>query len=367
MAGESSSSEFYSNMKNQQNSGSSTSLSSSSTSNRLKGMEAFTLDYHVGWPLSIVLSRRVITKYQLLSRLLYFSKHVERRLLTTWMSHQTCKELLALAHRYTRRSTRGNDADDSNQLSAEQRQFITNVQQLFALRHRMLHFIQNFVYYITLEVIYPHHHEFFAHLHGTSTEYTNNPSMHEEDEDEEEDGYPRTSMGADGSGNAGGAKGINIQDMDAILEIHEKFLDICLKECLLASQDLLKILMKLMTTCLLFTDHMIKFMSDIQSLIHQTGPSSNTGGGRSGTGGGRGYQEEDNVFTVPAGSSSSAASSPNKDSQISKKAKKFQQFYNSRQEKMQEYTYLLQQEIQQEAFQRILQKFMLTFDSQVRP
>ncbi len=44
-------------------------------------MEAFTLDYKVGWPNSIVLSRRAITKYQLLSRLLYFSKHVERRVL----------------------------------------------------------------------------------------------------------------------------------------------------------------------------------------------------------------------------------------------------------------------------------------------
>eukprot|EP01035_Chromulina_nebulosa_P022364 gene22364-28958_t len=48
----------------------------------LKGIEALTLDYQVSWPVSIVLSRRAITKYQLLSRLLYFSKHVERRSLT---------------------------------------------------------------------------------------------------------------------------------------------------------------------------------------------------------------------------------------------------------------------------------------------
>lgn len=57
----------------------------------LKGIEAFTLDYKVGWPLSIVLSRRAITKYQLLSRLLYFSKHVERRVLMSWMGHQNTK------------------------------------------------------------------------------------------------------------------------------------------------------------------------------------------------------------------------------------------------------------------------------------
>ena len=72
----------------------------------LKGVEALTLDYKVGWPLSIVLSRlllsasfasylkgiiicllrRAITKYQLLSRLLYFSKHVERRVLASWFA-----------------------------------------------------------------------------------------------------------------------------------------------------------------------------------------------------------------------------------------------------------------------------------------
>lgn len=57
-------------------------------------MEAFTLDYKVGWPNSIVLSRRAITKYQLLSRLLYFSKHVERRVLNSWMGHQSTKVTL---------------------------------------------------------------------------------------------------------------------------------------------------------------------------------------------------------------------------------------------------------------------------------
>jgi gamma-tubulin complex component 2 len=43
----------------------------------LKGVEALTLEYKVRWPVSIILSRRALTKYQLLSRLLYFSKYVE--------------------------------------------------------------------------------------------------------------------------------------------------------------------------------------------------------------------------------------------------------------------------------------------------
>lgn len=43
----------------------------------LTGVEALTLDFRVQWPLSILLSRRAITKYQLLSRILFFSKYVE--------------------------------------------------------------------------------------------------------------------------------------------------------------------------------------------------------------------------------------------------------------------------------------------------
>lgn len=94
-------------------------------------MEAFTLDYKVGWPLSIVLSRRAVTKYQLLSRLLYFSKHVERRVLASWMGHQATKGL-----------------DVRSYMSSS-----------YCLRQRMLHFLQNFVYYMTFEVIHPRSHE----------------------------------------------------------------------------------------------------------------------------------------------------------------------------------------------------------------
>ena len=90
----------------------------------LKGIEALTLDYEVGWPVSILLSRRAITKYQLLSRLLFFSKHVELRVLSSWHHDQSTKHLDVRAHMSTS----------------------------YCLRHRMLHFLQNFTYYMTLEV-----------------------------------------------------------------------------------------------------------------------------------------------------------------------------------------------------------------------
>ena len=106
----------------------------------LKGVEALTLDYKVGWPLSIVLSRRAITKYQLLSRLLFFCKHVEVKVLGCWKDHQNTKEMGL-----------------RNEMGAT-----------YALRHRMLHFLQNFVYYMTIEVINPRSHELQTSMHEVS-------------------------------------------------------------------------------------------------------------------------------------------------------------------------------------------------------
>ena len=169
----------------------------------LKGVEALTFEYKVRWPVSIVLSRRAITKYQLLSRLLFFSKHVELRVLGCWREHQQLKALPGL------RKEMG---------------------MSYCLRHRMLHFLQNFVYYMTVEVIAPRSHELMEHL-------------------------------------------AEAQDVDAVLTMHEKFLDMCLKECLLASQDLLRILTKLTTTCLLFADQMNRFAASSSSLFEKI-PSS---------------------------------------------------------------------------------------------
>ena len=151
-------------------------------------MEALTLDYAVAWPMNLVLSRRAVIKYELLSRLLFFSKHVETRVLSTWSDHKSTKEL---------------DVRES-------------LGPAFSLRHRMLHFLHNFVYYISLEVISPRGHEMKEGLSDAV-------------------------------------------DMDEVLGLHERFLDTCLKECLLASQSLLANLTKIMTTCLLFADNMKTF------------------------------------------------------------------------------------------------------------
>ena len=50
----------------------------------LSGVEALSLDYQVKWPLSLVISRKSLFKYQMLFRHLFFCRHVERELCATW-------------------------------------------------------------------------------------------------------------------------------------------------------------------------------------------------------------------------------------------------------------------------------------------
>lgn len=44
----------------------------------LSGIECFTFGYNVQWPVSIVLNQLAISQYQMIFRLLYYCKHVER-------------------------------------------------------------------------------------------------------------------------------------------------------------------------------------------------------------------------------------------------------------------------------------------------
>lgn len=154
----------------------------------LTGVEAFMLNYRASWPLSLVISKKTIASYQLIFRHLFFSKHVERRLFETWLNHQTIKEL-------NLRSILG---------------------PTYLLRQRMLHFMQNFVYYVMFEVIEPHWHIMKKNIQNSKT-------------------------------------------IDEVLRVHNKFLAVTHEECLLKNRDLLKTLTKIMQTCLLFSDQMKRF------------------------------------------------------------------------------------------------------------
>jgi gamma-tubulin complex component 2 len=90
----------------------------------LNGIEAFTIKPTVSFPLSIVVNRNNILRYQLLFRHLLQCKCVERALLKAWIEHKYCREF-----------SLGN-----------------TVAPLYGIRQRMLHFVRELLFFSFNEI-----------------------------------------------------------------------------------------------------------------------------------------------------------------------------------------------------------------------
>ncbi|KAL1339202.1 hypothetical protein AAHE18_U017600 [Arachis hypogaea] len=108
----------------------------------ITSLETFSLSYKVQWPLSIVLSRKALTKYQLIFRFLFHCKHVERQLCGAWQVHQGVKAL----------NTRG-----------------TALSRSSLLCRSMLKFINSLLHYLTFEVIEPNWHVMHDRLQSANS------------------------------------------------------------------------------------------------------------------------------------------------------------------------------------------------------
>ncbi|KAF9435799.1 hypothetical protein BGZ76_005507 [Entomortierella beljakovae] len=98
----------------------------------LSGIDSLTLNYSVKFPLSLVISRKALTKYQLLFRHLLYLKHGEQVLCNTWIEHAKSpvwKNVSPLLKQWRGR--------------------------VYSLRSRMLTFVQQFAYYVCSEVLEP--------------------------------------------------------------------------------------------------------------------------------------------------------------------------------------------------------------------
>lgn len=95
------------------------------------GLETFSLNYKIRWPLSIVISKNSLTKYQLIFRFLFHCKHVDRQLCGAWQAHQAVRAL----------NMRG-----------------TAISRSSLLCRSMLKFINSLLHYLTFEVIEPNCH-----------------------------------------------------------------------------------------------------------------------------------------------------------------------------------------------------------------
>jgi gamma-tubulin complex component 2 len=116
-------------------------LNINSGARNMKVYESFTLDYKVKWPLSLIISKRAINKYQLIFRHLLQCKYVCKDLENMWQQHQSTKEC----------------------------EVQSALIKTFALRHRMLQFIKNYIYYMQIEVLEPNFHKFKLALKQVKT------------------------------------------------------------------------------------------------------------------------------------------------------------------------------------------------------
>lgn len=99
----------------------------------LPAFEAFQLDYTVRFPLSLVISRKTIARYQILFRFLLQLRHAELQLSLMWTEHST---------------------DDWRKRSSLP-SFEAWKQRVFALRARMLAFVQQMMAFVSYEVMEP--------------------------------------------------------------------------------------------------------------------------------------------------------------------------------------------------------------------
>ncbi|KAI4603142.1 hypothetical protein KJ359_005934 [Pestalotiopsis sp. 9143b] len=166
------------------------------------GFTSLQLNYSVPFPVSLVISRKTIWRYQALFRYLLSLRHLESQLSATWQTHNSG---VAWCHKSSSRS-----------LEIWKR-------RVWTLRARMIVFVQQLLYFCTLEVIEPNWQSLMSRLKA-------------------KDGS------IDGSGQPD-------RTVDELMQDHVDFLDTCLKGCMLTNGKLIRIHSKLMQTCTVFATY----------------------------------------------------------------------------------------------------------------
>jgi gamma-tubulin complex component 2 len=161
----------------------------------ITGFQALVFDYEMPFPLSLVVSRVTLTRYQLLFRYLLSLRHLENSLVDCWLEQGKHG---AWKHR-----------SKNPRIEHWKR-------RAWTLRARMLVFVQQLLYYCTAEVIEPNWVSLISRL----------------SEEGKEDGK--------GKGRASEDGGVE-RTVDELMQDHVDFLATCLKECMLTNSKLLRV------------------------------------------------------------------------------------------------------------------------------
>ncbi|KAF2271936.1 uncharacterized protein EI97DRAFT_462428 [Westerdykella ornata] len=174
----------------------------------ITGFQSLVFDYAMPFPLSLVVSRVTMTRYQLLFRYLLSLRHLETNLVECWgeqgkhgaWKHRSKNPRIELWKR-----------------------------KAWTLRARMLVFVQQLLYYCTAEVIEPNWASFMSRLNAEG----------------KEEGKGK------GEAEHGSASQVK-RTVDELMQDHIDFLDTCLKECMLTNSKTLRINNKIIGTCNMF-------------------------------------------------------------------------------------------------------------------
>jgi len=181
-------------------------LASNQTADNDKNAIGFTslqLDYAVPFPVSLVISRKTVWRYQALFRYLLSLRYLESQLSSTWQTHTRG---FVWAH-----------SSSSRNLEIWKR-------RVWTLRARMLVFVQQLLYFCTAEVIEPNWQSLMARLREREIS---------------QDGPVSSPSGAVGNTKLS-VKGLT-RTVDELMQDHVDFLDTCLKECMLTNSKLLRV------------------------------------------------------------------------------------------------------------------------------
>jgi gamma-tubulin complex component 2 len=157
------------------------------------GYDALELDYIVPFPLSLVISRKTVLRYQLIFRHLLSLRHLEALLVASW---QDQNKITSWRHK------------------SSDRRLEMWKRKAWTLRAKMLVFVQQLLYFCTAEVIEPNWQNLMERVNGTDTGETD-VTTHD-------------------------GKTVS-RTVDELMQDHVDFLDTCLKECMLTQAKLLKV------------------------------------------------------------------------------------------------------------------------------
>ena len=176
----------------------------------INGFDALELDYTIPFPLSLIVSRKTVLRYQLIFRYTLALRHLETLLVDCWQEHSKVKSWI-------------NKSSDRRIESWKRR--------AWTLRARMLVFVQQMLFYATAEVIEPNWQKLMTKVDDAQT-------------------LDDTVEGA-----ASGRPPKTKRTVDELMQDHLDMLDSCMKDLGLTQRKLLQVHAKLMQSCSLFAQY----------------------------------------------------------------------------------------------------------------